>query len=415
MPTGHPLTYGVALQTQRALKAANWSRIDAAKALKIKESTLKSRVNIIREAYPQLLIEPGDRGRLNPDRTIDEDLQIKKAEDSKRASEAKYRDAMRQLGELQQRISEMEFAGNVRLEPEQWTFVNKPDGKKAPHIPCLFFSDAQAGEVVRPDETDAPWPYDSNIFAKRYRHMIRMTLDLALNHGGRRWSYPGVIYVRGGDNISGGLHEDLRELGEDSTVIQQCELVAEEEAQGIRNLATGFGKVEVKTPGASGNHDRNTLKPRSKLAWARTYDRLIHRMLVLELKNDKRVTFEISKSPDIRFPIFNKTVCVTHGDKMGTGGGLGFSGPSLPIMRGWHKVHLEQARLGFHVDEVWNGHHHYPFYVPNYGKSNGSFTGYTEYGKTLRATPTPPLQYLDFWHTIYGCVDSRPIYLAAGQ
>jgi len=406
------LSFGEALQTQRALKAANWSRVDAAKSLGISPSTLKSRIAVIGQNFPQLVIDSRPAVALEP-KTLDEDLAVKRAEESKRATEAKYRDAVRQLGEMQERISEMEWANNVTLNPSPWTFNPDSDKKKSPHIPVLFFSDAQVGEVVRTEETDAPWAYDSNIFVKRYRHLIRMTLDLGLNHGGSRWSYPGAIYCRGGDNASGGLHEDLRELGEDSTVIQQCELLAEEEATGIRNLADGYGRVEVQTPGAAGNHDRNTLKPRSKLAWARTYDRLIHKLLVNEFRTDKRVSFHISKSPDIRFPVFNKTICLTHGDKMGTGGGQGFAGPALPVLRGWHKVHAEQAKLGYRVDEVWTGHYHTPFSMPNYGLSNGSFTGYTEYGKQLRASPVAPMQYLTFWHTLHGCVDVRPIYLAA--
>lgn len=411
--TQKPLSYGEALQTQRALKAANWNRKDAAAALGIKYATLRSRIPIIEQAFPQLVMEQNERVRADENRTLDEDVAIKRAEESKRATEAKYRDAVRQMSELQQRISELEWADNVKLEPSPWTFNTSADKRKSPHMPVLLFSDAQVGEVVRKEETDAPWDYNSDIFVKRYRHMIRMTLDLGLNHGGSRWSYPGVIYGRGGDNASGGLHEDLRELGEDSTVIQQCELLAEEESTGIRNLAQGYGRVEIQTPGAAGNHDRNTLKPRSKLAWARTYDRLIHKLLVNEFKSDKRVSFHISKSPDIRFPVFNKTICLTHGDKTGTGGGQGFAGPILPIIRGWHKVHAEQARLGFHVDEVWTGHYHTPFAVPGYGLSNGSFTGYTEYGKQYRSTPQPPLQYLTFWHPTHGCVDVRPIYLAA--
>jgi len=134
---------------------------------------------------------------------------------------------------------------------------------------------------------------------------------------------------------------------------------------------------------------------------------------VLAFKDDKRVSFHISKSPDIRFPVFNKTICATHGDKTGGSGGQGFAGPALPIMRGWHKVHAEQAKLGFHIDEVWTGHMHFPFVVPDYGTSNGSFTGYTEYGKQYRATPIAPMQYLKFYHVLHGCVDVRPIYLAA--
>jgi len=327
------------------------------------------------------------------------------------SSAAKLKDALREISNLQERIQQLEYADNVSLKPADWTLDTRVPKNKSPHIPLLFFSDAQAGEIVRSDETDAPWDYDSKIFRQRYRKMISTTVDLATNHGGTRWSYPGAVYLRGGDNVSGGLHEDLRELGEDCTVIQQCELVVEEEVRGIQILADVFGKVEVHTPGAAGNHDRITHKPPTKLAWARSLDRLIHKMLTGEFKNDKRVTFHISHSPDIRFPIYDKRMLLSHGDKIGSRGGMGFVGPGATILRGWQKVILEQAALGYIVDMMFTGHFHYPMDLL-IGTANGSFTGTTEFGKMFRMAVTPPLQYLHFFHPKFGAVDTRKLYLA---
>jgi hypothetical protein len=79
--------------------------------------------------------------------------------------------------------------------------------------------------------------------------------------------------------------------------------------RGLEKLADSFGKVEVKTPGSAGNHDRTNKKPVSKKAFAHNYDRLIHKMLVNHFRRDKRVTFQTSESFDIRYRSMTRTSC----------------------------------------------------------------------------------------------------------
>lgn len=376
----------------------------AAEALGISGSVLRNSLPAIKERYG-----------LAPDWSIWKApaagaTQVRAAQDREDLRK-RLKEAHQEIIALEDKLAAQNAADSTQAQPSQWTLDTRQPKGKSPHIPLLFFSDAQAGEVIDPEETDTAWAYNSAIFRKRYRNMIATTIDLALTHGGTRWSYPGIVYARGGDNISGGLHEDLRELGEDCTAIQQCELVFEEEAAGILKLAEAFGKVEVLTPGASGNHDRSTHKPPTKRAYARSFDYLIHRMLVAQLGKDKRIIFRTTKSFDIRFNIFDKQLLCTHGDRIGSKGGAGFVGPAMPIIRGWQKVHAEQARLGFPIDLVLTGHFHYPLVIPDLGIGNGSFTGTSEFGKSFRMQPTPPTQILTFWHHKHGCVDVRPLFL----
>ena len=405
-----PLSRKDAKRTLKAIREAG-SYSGAASALDVSPSTVRSRVNTIAALYPDLDIPQGGTGGPAPkERTLGEDVALHKAQADSRRDARQLKAAIAEITVLQDRIAELNWSSNVAVTPAEWTLDTRAPKSKSPHIPLLFFSDAQAGAVVRADETDAPWDYDSAIFRTRYRKMISASIDLSMNHGGTRWAYPGCVYARGGDNISGGLHEDLRELGEDNTAIQQSELVFEEEAAGIAKLAEAFGKVEVKS--VPGNHDRTTHKPMTKLAWARSFDHLIHKMLANHFKQDTRVSFQTSRSPDIRFPIFEKRMLMSHGDKIGSRGGMGFVGPGATILRGWQKLRMEQARLGYMVDMIMTGHFHYPMDLPTLGIANGSFTGTTEFGKMFRMEPLPPLQYLSFFHHRHGCVDIRPIYLA---
>lgn len=403
-----PLTDAQCKEALTALKSARGIIVDAAKLTGLHENTLSNRIKVAKLRFPKLFTPPPTE---RAQRTLAEDLTHHKAKSEQKADRKKLEEAVKEIANLRARLDAYDYADNISLKPSDWTLDTRSPRGKSVHIPVLFFSDAQAGEVVREDEIDTPWPYNSDIFRSRYRKMIEITVDLLTNHKGERWSYPGIVYLRGGDNISGGLHEDLRELGEDVTPVQQCELVAEEEARGLEILAEVFGKVEVKTPGSAGNHDRTTHKPPTKLAWARSYDRLVHQMLVSHFKRDKRIDFQITKSPDIKFPIFDRTNLLTHGDKIGSRGGMGFVGPGATILRGWQKVYIEQARLRSRVDFLWTGHFHWPIETYN-GIGNGSFTGTTEYGKTFRGDPIPPMQYLTAWHAKHGLVDTRKIWLA---
>jgi hypothetical protein len=408
-----PLTLQQAKETVAAIEKCGGNRAAAGRLLKLPPGTIATRVQSISAVFPELTIPPGVRGG-HPDqpqvqRTLAEEVQHTRNKEAERATLARLKEATRKIAELEDKIKGLEYASNITTSPSQWTLDTRQPKGKSPHIPLLFFSDAQAGEIIRADETDAPWDFNSDIFRQRYRKMIGVTVDLMTNHAGSRWSYPGIVYARGGDNISGGLHEDLRELGEDVTVTQQCDLVYEEEAAGIRILADVFGRVDVKS--VPGNHDRTTKMPPTKLAWARSFDHLVHKMLANEFKNDKRVVFQTSKSPDIRFPIFDKRFLMSHGDKMGSGGGMGFVGPGAVLLRGWQKLRLEQSRLGYHVDVVMTGHVHYPMVTLN-NIGNGSFTGTSEFGKRFRMEPQPPMQYLTVHHHKHGMVDVRPIYLA---
>jgi hypothetical protein len=403
------LTLAQAKATLKAINDAGGDRTAAANKLNIPRTTLSDRIRIIAGTYPELPRPTEATSKPKRVLTLAEEVEATREASKAVQLDRRLREAKAEIAALQDRIKNLEWADNVSAKPADWTLDTRVQRGKSPHIPLLFFSDAQAGEVIRGDETDTPWDYDSNIFRQRYRKMIGVTCDLSQNHAGTSWVYPGIVYCRGGDNISGGLHEDLRELGEDATAVQQSELVFEEEARGIQILAEVFGRVDVKS--VPGNHDRTTHKPMTKLAWARSFDHLIHKMLTQEFKRDKRVTFQTSRSPDIRFPIFDKNMFMSHGDKMGSRGGMGFVGPGATILRGWQKLAMEQAALGYHVDMTLTGHLHYPMALL-IGIANGSFTGTSEFGKMHRMAPQPPLQHLAYFHPKHGMVDVRPIYLA---
>lgn len=407
-------------QLQAAIDAdfTHKTQIDAAKSLGLIRETFMVRLRRARDAglepTPGLSKGTVPSGTIvmplppKPEPTLDDEVAGHRRRADAGRDASRLKDALKRIAELEDRIKDLEWAAHASFKPAEWT-MKQHEGKPREHIPYLLTSDFQCGETIRAEETEAGYGYDSEIFRQRYRLMIETVINLSFNHAGPSWTYPGIIYARGGDTISGGIHDELRET-DDLTPIEAVECVFEEEAAGILKLAEAFGKVEVKTPGAAGNHDRNLLKPTTKKASAHSYDRLIAYMLRREFNKDARVHFQTSESFDVRFSIYDLKILLTHGDRMGSGGGQGFIGPMATIMRGAQKVIMEQAALGFPIDRVDHGHFHTPGYV-GWVLSNGCLPGYSEYAKQFRMRPSPPQQFLLYHHATHGCVDIKPIIL----
>ena len=128
-----------------------------------------------------------------------------------------------QLKDLQRRLNEaLEYATRLedvrtsafQLKPSNLTVptwqvkTSKALPSRTPEIPTLFTSDFQCGEVIKPEELDYNNAYNPEIFQERYRRLIRVAVKL-LERENSKMDYPGFIYLRGGDCISGSIHPDL--------------------------------------------------------------------------------------------------------------------------------------------------------------------------------------------------------------
>lgn len=393
-----------------AYGAHGFSTHNMAVALKVSRNALDYRVRLCREQYGYEVTAADKASKGTPDhRTLQDEVALERAKMNEQHAKRRLKDASREIARLEEELRDFRYAGHSSATPAQWTHKTRGKSKgKSEHMPYLLTSDFQLGEVIRPEETDHAHGYNTELFRRRYRHLIKTTIYLSFDHAGRDWCYPGIIYARGGDTISGGIHDELRET-DDLTPMEAVEIAFEEEAAGIKELLKAFGRVDVKDCGG-GNHDRSTHKPQSKKANAHSYDRLISYMLRREFQSEPNVTFQITQSPDVYFPIYNRHILLTHGDKIGSRGGQGFIGPAATIMRGAQKVIQEQAALGRQVDEVHMGHFHTPFWY-DWVVCNGCLPGYSEFAKMNRMRPSAPQQFLMYYHEHRGLVDLKPIML----
>jgi hypothetical protein len=408
-----PLSKADCVATAKAFNAAEGNLTVAAAELGLRRSSFQDRLARTQQRYPELIksfeVSKGGPARKEP-KTLEQDVEVHKAKSEASSYKSKLGDAVKQLAGLQQSLADLRWAAKMQFEPAEWTLPTHSN-KKREHTPVLMTSDFQVGEVIDAKLVETGIGYNSEIFQRRYRQMIDTTIYLSFQHAGTNWTYPGIIYLRGGDSISNDIHEELM-VTNDLTPLEAVQLCFEEEAAGIRKLADAFGKVDVKTPGAGGNHDRCTPhgKPFTKQLVGRNFDALIAFMLGREFKADKRVTFQTSDSFDVRFPIYGAHHLLTHGDRMGSKGGQGFVGPAATILRGVAKVMAEQATLGHPVDCIWHGHFHYVMDLP-FVHSNGCMPGYSEFAKQWRMRPDDPKQTLAYFHPERGMVDLKPLNL----
>lgn len=370
--------------------------LDVFHACRMNQSNAALAMGLSRQAFQRRLAAAGRLGmkpkevynRLDPANTL--------VEDNKRLK-AQLAEAQRQIAAEAEIRSSVFKLSEVSARPPNWaTTVVK--GRKAAHqTPILFSSDKQFGEVVRPSEINGFNAYDVKIAEQRHKRLVETTIDISFNHEADT-RYDGFIYLRGGDEVSGEIHAELAETNELSS-IPAVQRLLDLEVWTINQLLKHFGKVLVVS--VPGNHGRTTFKPRAKRYAELNYETLLAFMLEREFRGDKRVTFFTPASGDAYFKCYEMDFLLTHGDRLGSRGGMGFLGAEATIIRGMRKTIAQYARQDRKVDMIWTGHFHTTCAF-KFGYGNGSPVGYSEFAHSLRLDPEPPQQWLVFAHPTRG-------------
>lgn len=313
-------------------------------------------------------------------------------------------EATKQADEAEHVLREMAGIYERRPVIPSWTLPGDSGTGRA--VGLIHLSDLHVGEVVRSEEVGGVNEYTPEIFKRRFRRMIDASLQII-----PRWAadcdLKGVVVALNGDLVSGNIHAELRETNA-LTAHEQVALATDEIAAGLRHIADKFGAVLVTvTPG---NHGRITEKTHAKRMAALSYDTMIGNILAREFASDPRITVNMSAGADIVFPIFGWSVLQTHGDSMGTGGGQGFAGPELPIVRGGKRIKLSGFSTGERYDIMLTAHYHTSS-NPGTMLANGSMVGYSEYAVRIRGVPEPPMQWLALIHEKWGLRERVPVVL----
>jgi hypothetical protein len=272
------------------------------------------------------------------------------------------------------------------------------------HVPTLLLSDLHWGEKVFPAQINGVNEYDIAIAQRRLRTAVERTIDLCMHHMVAP-NYPGIVLALGGDMLSGDIHEELSETNDVPVMVAWLDL-RDCLVRAIGMLADAFGRVFV--PCVTGNHGRNTKKPRAKGRNYTNFDWLLYQVLARHFEGDRRIQFYIPDGSDAHWTVFGHRYCLTHGDQFR--GGDGMIGALGPIARGDHKKRSRDAQLDLGFDTLLMGHWHQLIMLQRF-IVNGSLKGYDEYAASNNFGFEPPQQALWLTHSERGITFSMPVHL----
>ncbi|MDX2221136.1 MAG: hypothetical protein SFV21_00215 [Rhodospirillaceae bacterium] len=342
--------------------------------------------------------------RLNPAAAAEDAQARVRADDELKTLRAQVRVLSRKLNDADDLRSSI--FGLVKPAPERpgWSIATRP-GAKGPGTPMLFLSDLHFGETIKSNEVHGLNAFNLEIARQRLVRAAERTLDLCLHHMTNP-RYEQIVVMLGGDLVSGDIH-DLRETN-DGTTPAAVRFFVTHMAEVLRQLAGAFKRVIVIS--VPGNHGRTTEKPIHKRSAEDSWDTLIAWWLESLFAGDERLKFFTPPSGDALFTVYGRKYFLTHGDKIGSGGGQGFIGPAATITRGMKKIVDSYNSIGEMIESVFVGHFHTAMEL-EYGFANGCLPGFSEYAKGMRPRIHRPSQWLLFAHPKHGITARWKVYL----
>ena len=292
---------------------------------------------------------------------------------------------------------------------------NKDAFSKSPQIVVAPLTDTHIGESVNAEQMLSLNKYNFTVFNKRLFGWANQVLNLVtyrrniapVNH---------LIIPMLGDMISGDIHEELARSNI-SNCMEQMIRGANLIAQALMHLAPHFKSIEV--PCVVGNHGRMTRKPPMKDKYL-DWDYMLYQWVAAFCKNQKNITFDISKSFANLFSVYDKKILIMHGDSVSGAGSNTSITRAITSFRGvlQYKKNLA-AELNIkedvvHFDNVMIGHFHRIDEIDiGTGELHicGCMKGPDEFALQRLHTATKPKQLVTYWHPTYGYIGKEVIYL----
>jgi hypothetical protein len=388
----HPLTDEQMLETLNAIAKCRTIK-DAADMLGMNVNTLRHRNLLAKQRFGSEYI-PAENPKI--DQLAEAHARIKHLE----SLNFSHHEEKLTADYIKKKIIQLRDAP---VTPPKWLSVPTKKPSFA-GVPTLFASDWHWGEIVDPSQINGTNSFNTEIAQKRAKRMVMKATDLLKNHVAHS-DYPGIVYVLGGDMVSGDIHEELMATNDMEIMPTVLDLFGVL-IWCIETLANEFGNVFV--PCVSGNHGRNTLKIRNKGRNFTSFDWLLYQFLDKHFEKDKRIQFLIPDGPDAYYSIFNHRYLLTHGDQFR--GGDGVIGALGPIIRGDHRKRSRNAQIDMSYDTMIIGHWHQLIQLERL-IVNGSLKGYDEYAYSNNFGFEPPRQAMWITHPEHGITFSIPIYV----
>jgi predicted phosphodiesterase len=283
---------------------------------------------------------------------------------------------------------------NPRPPPPKFLSSQREDKKSSEHevVFCSILSDTHFSEVVEPAHVNGVNAYNrtiADIRLKTYFEKIVWIIQSYI-HGVR---IKGLVICLGGDILSGIIHEELRETNE-RRMLEEAMFWADQIASGLIYLTKKLG-IPIYCPAVVGNHGRLTKKPVYKYRAEDNLDYLVYLMCERAVANSpesQSIVFDISRSTEVSFSVYQTRYILCHGDEFR--GGRGISGIYTPISLGRMRKQERGLSLGQPYDVLLMGHFHQLVFGGNF-IINGSLIGTNEFAFMQSMRVEPPQQ--AFW------------------
>lgn len=243
--------------------------------------------------------------------------------------------------------------------------------------PVLLLSDLHLDEVVEARDMDGMNEYNREIAEARLQRVVEQTVYYLKNYVAGV-QLDGVVVALLGDIITGDIHEELMKTNEapvPATVVHWVPLLA----GAIKFIADELD-VPVFVPMVNGNHDRIGKRINFKNRAEESFAWIIYNWIADTLRDDKRITFGISESAELLFPVYDTSFLAVHGDA--AKGGNGIAGLWPPISRYVLKKQSTYSSLRKPFDYALMGHFHKYTLGTNF-IINGSLKGYDDYARGM--------------------------------
>lgn len=283
--------------------------------------------------------------------------------------------AERELVEAQAILERYAFVKADDARAPKWLKPTRAPKGKHHATPVLLLSDLHLDEVVDLAEMDGINAYDRAIAEKRLERVAEGVVKL-LRQYVAGVTYDGLLLAILGDIITGEIHDELARTNEAPPSASIAYWVPKLAAF-IKYLADELD-VPVHVPCVDGNHDRTYRKtPKKKraessLAW------IIYNWLADILRDDDRITFSITTSPEQLIDVYDTTLLLSHGDGFRSAGGVGGLYPSM--LKWLLRKHQLYSATKRDFDIACIGHWHQDLYGQDF-VVNASLKGYDEYAK----------------------------------
>ena len=302
---------------------------------------------------------------------------------------AENRDLHRAVDVLEEHLSVREALAKAIAKPPVVRLKKSKRGE--PVIPIAVNSDEHYDEEFTLEQTGGINEQNPEISEQKVVNYIQRLLKL-IEREQLSSPVPCLVMPLLGDMISGELHPKS-ERESSMTPLEGTRFAYRLKRRIIDSLlATDLPKIIL--PCVDGNHDRTTEKrtPGLNQRYSHAHDCYLRLASHYFEAGEKRVEFYIPQQDFATMEICpGFTICITHGDSVKGGSGIGGLAPSL--LRA-----VSRWRQAYPADLYLLGHHH-QYWDLNTVCVNGCAVGYNPFAASLGLAPSPPMQLFTTVHT----------------